>query len=165
MRDLYKILGVTSDADFTIIKRRYRELARELHPDRTGGDKAKERKFQEVAMAYAILSNESRRAAYDRQWEKAPVGTPGTLFGRDFDDIIEKVQAQGLHPDNLVEVFGDIVEFAHKFQGSAPEKVQQAAQQISEQSDGSILGALETIFGVLNPDNKPPKKPSKKARQ
>ena len=65
-RDPYEVLGVGRDADDTEIKKTFRRLARELHPDVNRHDPEAEEKFKEAAEAYEILSDEERRATYDR---------------------------------------------------------------------------------------------------
>jgi molecular chaperone DnaJ len=65
-RDPYDVLGVHRDADEKQIKRAFRSLARELHPDVNRQDPAAEEKFKEAAEAYEILSDAERRATYDR---------------------------------------------------------------------------------------------------
>jgi molecular chaperone DnaJ len=65
-RDPYEVLGVPRDADETAIKKSFRRLARELHPDVNAHDPEAEEKFKEAAEAYEILSNAERRAIYDR---------------------------------------------------------------------------------------------------
>src|SRR5262245_25625490 len=65
-RDPYEVLGVGRDADDAEIKKAFRRLARELHPDVNKHDPAAEDKFKEAAEAYEILSDTERRATYDR---------------------------------------------------------------------------------------------------
>ena len=65
-RDPYEVLGVGRDADETEIKKAFRRLARELHPDVNRHDPDAEEKFKEAAEAYEILSDAERRATYDR---------------------------------------------------------------------------------------------------
>jgi molecular chaperone DnaJ len=65
-RDPYEVLGVARDADETAIKKAFRRLARELHPDVNRHDPDAEEKFKEAAEAYEILSDAERRAIYDR---------------------------------------------------------------------------------------------------
>lgn len=65
-RDPYEVLGVERDADAQRIKKAFRQLARELHPDVNNHDPDAEEKFKEAAEAYEILSDDERRATYDR---------------------------------------------------------------------------------------------------
>ncbi len=64
--DYYKALGVDAKATPAEIKRVYRKLAKEFHPDSTGGDKAKESRFKEISAAYDVLGDAQRRARYDQ---------------------------------------------------------------------------------------------------
>src|SRR5437868_8325128 len=64
-RDLYEVLGVPRDADETQIKKAFRKLARELHPDVNRHDPEAEEKFKEAAEAYEVLSDPERRRTYD----------------------------------------------------------------------------------------------------
>jgi len=64
-RDYYEILGIPKGAGVDEIKKAYRKLALEFHPDRNK-DKGAEEKFKEISEAYAVLSDEQKRAAYDQ---------------------------------------------------------------------------------------------------
>ncbi|MDN4479198.1 DnaJ C-terminal domain-containing protein [Demequina sp. SYSU T00039] len=64
-KDFYATLGVSKDADADAIKKAYRKLARDLHPDRNPGDAAAEKRFKEVGEAYAVLSDTEDRQQYD----------------------------------------------------------------------------------------------------
>ncbi len=66
MRDYYEILGVSQDATQEEIKKRFRRLARDTHPDANPDDPAAEEHFREIAEAYEVLSDPSKRARYDR---------------------------------------------------------------------------------------------------
>jgi len=65
-RDYYEVLGLKRDAGEDEIKRAYRQLAREHHPDRNPGDKQAEARFKEVQEAYDVLSNKDKRSQYDQ---------------------------------------------------------------------------------------------------
>ena len=65
-RDYYEVLGVNRDATAEDVKKAYRKLAMQYHPDRNKGDAAAEEKFKEVGEAYAVLSDDNKRARYDR---------------------------------------------------------------------------------------------------
>src|ERR1700750_1942206 len=64
-KDYYKALGVAKDADAGAIKKAYRKLAVQLHPDKNPGDAAAEARFKEVSEAYDVLSDSAKRAEYD----------------------------------------------------------------------------------------------------
>jgi molecular chaperone DnaJ len=81
-KDFYKVLGVPKDADQAQIKKAYRKLARENHPDSKPGDKAAEDRFKEVAEAYDVVGDPAKRKQYDEMRSMfAGGGFPGG-FGR-----------------------------------------------------------------------------------
>ena len=82
MKDLYQILGVAENADDAKIKNAYRKLAKELHPDATGGDKKKTERFKDVNAAYTVLGDKAKRAEYDRL-KHAPIRPDGMPEGFD----------------------------------------------------------------------------------
>lgn len=65
-RDYYEILGISRDASADEIKKAYRKVAMQFHPDRNPGDKAAEEKFKEAAEAYEVLSDSDKKSQYDR---------------------------------------------------------------------------------------------------
>ncbi|MDX9722919.1 MAG: DnaJ domain-containing protein, partial [Myxococcota bacterium] len=84
--DYYKILGVPKDADGKTIKRAYRKLAMELHPDHNDSPEAEEQ-FKKAAEAYEVLSNDEKRAIYDRYGAEGLKGSGASPGFRDLDDI------------------------------------------------------------------------------
>ena len=95
-RDYYEILGVSKSASADEIKKAYRKVAMQYHPDRNPGDKEAEEKFKEAAEAYDILSDTDKRAKYDKFGHQA--FGPGTSGG-------------GFHATNMEDIFshfGDI---------------------------------------------------------
>ncbi|HVU50642.1 MAG TPA: DnaJ C-terminal domain-containing protein [Polyangia bacterium] len=82
MKDLYKVLGVAENADEGAIKKAYRKLAKEYHPDVTGNDKKKTERFKEINEAYAVLGDKEKRAEYERL-KNAPVRPDGMPEGFD----------------------------------------------------------------------------------
>ena len=66
MSDYYRVLGVTREATADEIKRAYRKLAMDHHPDRNNGDKASEERFKEITEAYEVLRDQDQRSVYDR---------------------------------------------------------------------------------------------------
>jgi len=85
-RDYYEVLSVTKSASPEEIKKAYRKLALQYHPDRNKGDKGAEEKFKEAAEAYEVLSDAEKRQLYDR-YGHAGLQQTGFKGFRDFDDI------------------------------------------------------------------------------
>jgi molecular chaperone DnaJ len=96
MRDYYEILGVVKTADSDSIKKAYRKLAMQYHPDKNPGNKEAEDKFKEAASAYEILSNPNKRQQYDTYGHRA-FQNGGGFGGAGFTDI-----------NDIFESFGDI---------------------------------------------------------
>ena len=80
-KDYYKALGVTKDASAQDIKKTYRKLARELHPDKNPGDSKAEARFKEVSEAYDVLSDPAKRKEYDEARELFGAGAGMGGFG------------------------------------------------------------------------------------
>src|ERR1700710_2569935 len=80
-RDFYKALGVTKDAAAPEIKKIYRKLARDLHPDKNPGDAKAEARFKEVSEAYGVLSDPAKRKEYDEARELFANGGGGGFGG------------------------------------------------------------------------------------
>jgi len=97
--DYYKTLGVGKGASDEEIKKSYRKLARQYHPDRNPGDKKAEEKFKEISQAHDVLSDPEKRKAYDRG--QGPLGgfTSGNFdpsaFGGGFSDILSNLFGGG----------------------------------------------------------------------
>ncbi len=95
-RDYYEVLGVSKGATKEEIKKAYRKQALKFHPDKNPGDKKSEENFKEAAEAYEILSNEEKKARYDR-FGHAGLGNNGGGFS-----------GQGMTMDDIFSSFGDI---------------------------------------------------------
>lgn len=113
-KDYYSILGVPKDASDDVIKRAYRKLAQQYHPDRPGGD---EKKFKEINEAYQILSDRERRRQYDQfgtTFEQAQTQGAGGFGGfegfRDFSSFADAFKSAGGGGFNFgfEDIFGDI---------------------------------------------------------
>src|SRR5436853_2547126 len=76
-RDYYEVLGVQRGATPEEIKKAYRKLARQNHPDRNPGDKQAEARFKEIQDAYDVLSDKAKREQYDRFGFAGPGAGPG----------------------------------------------------------------------------------------
>jgi molecular chaperone DnaJ len=118
-RDPYEVLGVGRDADETQIKKSFRKLARELHPDVNTADPEAENKFKECAEAYEILSDADRRATYDR-------------YGH------EGLRSGGYAPN--FDSFGSIADIFESFFGGG-------ARQGGPASGGDVAAAIELDLG------------------
>src|SRR5689334_8375413 len=96
-RDFYEILGVSKTASADEIKKAYRKVAMQYHPDRNPGDKEAEEKFKEAAEAYEVLSDADKKAKYDRYGHAAfGPGTGGGNYGG------------GMNMEDIFSNFGDI---------------------------------------------------------
>jgi len=91
-RDYYEILGVSKGASADEIKKSYRKVAMQYHPDRNPGDKSAEEKFKEAAEAYEILSDQDKRAQYDRYGHAgvSSNGRGGYSGGMNMEDIFSQ---------------------------------------------------------------------------
>ncbi|MEM6702150.1 MAG: molecular chaperone DnaJ [Acidobacteriota bacterium] len=106
-RDYYEVLGVERTAELSEIKKAYRKLALKYHPDKNPDDAEAEELFKEAAEAYAVLSDEGKRAQYDRFGHQAPGGAGG--FG-----------AGGFDPStfsDFSDILGDLFGFGDAFGG------------------------------------------------
>lgn len=97
-RDYYEVLGVDRNAGADEIKKAYRKMAVKYHPDKNPGDKSAEEKFKEAAEAYEVLSNQDKRAQYDRFGHNMPGagGFGGGGYGG------------GMNMEDIFSSFGDI---------------------------------------------------------
>ncbi|MBR1793521.1 MAG: molecular chaperone DnaJ [Bacteroidales bacterium] len=98
-RDYYEVLGVSRTATPEELKKAYRKLALQYHPDRNPGDKAAEEKFKEAAEAYDVLSDPQKKARYDQFGHSAFEGAAGGAAGMDMNDIFS-------HFGDIFEGFG-----------------------------------------------------------
>src|SRR5689334_25288845 len=99
-QDYYSTLGVAKDADLETVKKAYRKLAMQYHPDRNPGDAKAEQRFKEINEAYDVLKDDQKRAAYDRfghaAFENAGGRGGGDFgfgagFGAGFADIFDEM--------------------------------------------------------------------------
>ncbi|MBX7232511.1 MAG: molecular chaperone DnaJ [Bdellovibrionales bacterium] len=124
-RDYYEILGVSRTSDADGIKKAYRKLALQYHPDRNPGNKEAEEKFKEAARAYEVLSDREKRSRYD-QFGHAGVNGGMGGGGSPFGDVGDVFDAFG-------DIFGDI--FGGGFRGAG----QNSRRTKSQSSRGSDL--------------------------
>src|SRR5258707_6332655 len=90
-RDYYEVLGVAKGASADEIKKAYRKVAMQYHPDRNPGDKAAEEKFKEAAESYEVLSDADKRGQYDRYGHAGVAGNGRGFSGSgNMDDIFSQ---------------------------------------------------------------------------
>ena len=134
-RDFYEVLGVSRDASERDIKKAYKRLAMKFHPDRNQGDESAADKFKEVKVAYEILTDPQKKAAYDQYghaaFEQGGMGGGGGFGG-----------GQGDFGDIFGDVFGDI------FGGGRRGGGQQRAQRGSDLRYNMELTLEEAVRGV-----------------
>jgi len=165
-KDFYKILGVAKDASDADIKKAYRKLARQYHPDTNSGDTAAEKKFKDISEAYSVLSDPDERQQYDAIRAMgggarfAPHGAGNTANGG-FEDLFGGLftGGGGRHSGGFSTAGGVPPEFADLFGGGfgggpagfqrAPQKGADRTASTSISFAGSIRG---TTIGLREPD-------------
>ena len=111
-KDYYGILGVPRDASDEVVKKAYRKLAMQYHPDRNRGkEKWANEKFKEINEAYGVLGDPEKRKQYD---QFGTVGNIGDIFGSPytrttFEDMVSDLGGAGLGSDFLDGIFGDFL--------------------------------------------------------
>ena len=122
-KDYYQILGVSKDADEKEIKRAFRRLARQHHPDVNPGDKGAEERFKEINEAYEVLSDSEKRSKYDQlgtdwhRWQQTG-GRPGDF---DWSQWVtgapggQRVHVRYGTPEDLQDLFGGASPFSDFF--------------------------------------------------
>src|SRR3712207_2853243 len=112
-KDFYAVLGVPKDATAADIKKAYRKLARENHPDSNPGNKAAEERFKAIAEAYDVIGDEAKRKQYDDTRAMFAGGGFGGGFGGgngqpfDFNDLFGG-GAGGTQTGNFGDIFGGV---------------------------------------------------------
>jgi molecular chaperone DnaJ len=151
-KDYYTILGVPKDADAATVKKAYRTLARDLHPDRNASDKAAETRFKEVSEAYSVLSNPERRKEYDEARTlfgsgfRVPTGaggggSTGGSFNFDLGDLFGGTSG-GQGGGGIGDVFGGL--FGQRTRTTQPRRGADVESQVT-------IGFHEAVDGVTVP--------------
>ena len=112
-KDYYQVLGVPKNATDDQIKKAYRKLAMQYHPDRNlGKEKWANEKFKEINEAYGVLGDPQKRKQYD---QFGTVGNIGDVFGSSFtrttfEDLMKDFGGAGLRFDFLDDIFGEVLQ-------------------------------------------------------
>ncbi|MDR3581761.1 MAG: DnaJ domain-containing protein, partial [Candidatus Pacebacteria bacterium] len=109
MKDYYETLGVSRTASEEEVKKAYRKLAHQYHPDKAGGSEAK---FKEINEAYQVLSDKNKRAQYDRTGSADPGQQWGGFGGGNVN-----WGGMGFDPSQFEQQFGDMGDFGDIFEG------------------------------------------------
>jgi curved DNA-binding protein len=146
--DYYGILGVPSNASDGEIKKAYRKLAMQYHPDRNSGkEEWANEKFKEINEAYAVLGDPQKRKQYD---QFGTVGNIGDIFSSPFttttfQEMMKDLGGAGLRFDFLDDIFGDFLKgrgssFSFRRFGGKPGRVRFEAQPGQEINPDEIFG-------------------------
>jgi molecular chaperone DnaJ len=133
MRDLYEVLGVERGASQSDLKKAYRKLAQQYHPDKCPNDKSAEDKFKEAANAYQILADDEKRALYDRYGFEGINGRGGGGPGAGFSNV-----------DDIFSAFGDL--FGDFFGGRGGGRAQRQPRGADLRVDLELIFA-EAVWG------------------
>jgi molecular chaperone DnaJ len=143
-RDYYEVLGVSKDAPKDDIKKAYRRLAIQNHPDKNPGDKAAEERFKEATEAYEVLGDDQKRQAYDQFGFAGVEGMGGGQSAQDFSGVFKDFE----------DIFGGFGGFSNIFdslfggsggaRGGHGERVSRGANLRYDLE----LGFEEAVFGV-----------------
>ncbi len=139
-RDYYEVLGVTRDADETTIKKAYRKLALENHPDRNPDDPEAEERFKEAAEAYEVLHDDEKRRVYDAYGHDGVRGTGFQGF-RSFDDVF----AHFGDAFGFGDVFGELFGGGRRRDPSRPRRGEDLSTAIAIEFREAALGCSKEI--------------------
>ena len=146
-KDYYKVLSLPRNASDEQIKKAYRKLAMQYHPDRNAGkEKWANERFKEINEAYTVLGDPQKRKQYDRF---GTVGGAGDIFSSPFtstifQDIVKDFGSAGLRFDFLDDIFGDLLKgrgFSFSSRGSGrPTKMRSESRQGRGTNPNEIFG-------------------------
>lgn len=154
-KDYYKILGVERKATEDDIRKAYRKLAMQYHPDRNPGDKQSEERFKEINEAYQVLSDPKKRAHYDRlgsdysSWQRR--GAPGDF---NWDQYGGFPAGTRVNPDEMQDIFSDFFRTIFGIRGEAPGSRQSQAQGYQQELEISLDEAFKGTTRVLQSNGK-----------
>jgi molecular chaperone DnaJ len=141
-KDYYETLGVAKGAGDDDLKRAYRKLAKQYHPDANPGDKAAEEKFKEIGEAYGVLTDPQKRAAYDQYGHSAfeQGGGGGGFYGGpgvDINDIFSSFFGDG--------GFGDIFGGGGRGRRNGPRRGADLQMRLNIKFEEAVFGAVKDV--------------------
>ncbi|APS00620.1 DnaJ C-terminal domain-containing protein [Pajaroellobacter abortibovis] len=171
-QDLYAVLGVPRDADAETIKKAYRKLAKELHPDRNPGDAKAEARFKNVNQAFQVLSNHQKKRLYDefgeeglregfdpervrqyQQWASRG-GRGGTGGGFSVEDLFQQGGVvwggQGV---NLGDLFGEFVGRGGGVRAKTAQRGEDLESEVTLDFASAIRGTTLNLRSPSNPSS------------
>lgn len=144
-KDFYKVLGVSKDATETDIKKAYRKLARDNHPDSNPGDEAKHERFKAVAEAYDVVGDQAKRSKYDEMRSAyGSGGFPGGFGGGgaggfDLSDLFGQRGQGGGVGDRFSDLFGG---------GTARQRAQARPHKGADVETATTISFTDALDGV-----------------
>ncbi|HEX9838622.1 MAG TPA: J domain-containing protein [Anaerolineales bacterium] len=154
-KDYYKILGVERKASEAEIRKAYRKLAMQYHPDRNPEDKQAEERFKEINEAYQVLSDPQKRAHYDRlgsdysNWQRR--GAPGDF---NWDQYGGFPGGTRVSPDEMQDIFSDFFRTIFGIRGEEPGSRHSQAQGYQQELEISLDEAYKGTTRVLQSNGK-----------
>ena len=154
MSSPYELLGVDRTADLDDIKRAYRQLAKELHPDVNAGDEAAAERFKHITAAYNLLADKRKRAGFDRNMPAGPEGggiQPWQKGGAWFDFEIDESTGE-----RTIDLFGDVAGTRlGRVKGAAAtslwmkgEDIAEALKVVQSEADQGVCKLVNTMTGL-----------------
>lgn len=160
-KDYYQILGVDRNADQKEIRKAYRRLARQHHPDVNPGDRSAQERFKEINEAYQVLSDPEKRQRYDRlgsswrQWQGMGGDPSGFDWGRWFTGQPGRVHVQYGDPDEILGGLGGFSDFFQAIFGgmagpktswrTTPRRGQDYEQEVEITLEEAFRGTARTL--------------------
>lgn len=154
-KDYYKTLGVERKASEAEIRKAYRKLAMQYHPDRNPGDKQAEERFKEINEAYQVLSDPQKRTHYDRlgsdysSWQRR--GAPGDF---NWDQYGGFPGGTRVNPDEMQDIFSDFFRTIFGIGGEEPASRRSRTQGYQQELEISLDEAFKGTSRVLQSNEK-----------
>lgn len=145
-KDYYKILGVERKASADDVRKAYRKLAMQFHPDKNPGDKKAEDKFKEINEAYQVLSDDEKRARYDQLGSAYSNFRTGGGRSSDFDDWFRQQGGGQRGYGNAEEAFGGAGGFSDFFRTIFGEAVRSSARNQAVQQQQGYQQEVDISF-------------------